>query len=147
MKSLKKMILSVVGASALMLSAVSPAMATYATPDYTDVTHSLALGTITAVTTALVNAPDAVDASNIKIVYVEDILNSSQLNVVSGILNGVLYQAQITVLKNSLNDVDVLSGGDVLTFENFLNNNNVVLKDVISIEAFDGGKYVVFCKH
>jgi hypothetical protein len=141
------MILSVVGASALMLAAASPAMATYESPDYTDVTHSLLLGTITAVTTALVSAPDAVDASNIKIVYVEDILTSSQISVVDKSLNSLLYQAQITILKNSLNDIDVLSGGDVLTFEDFLNNNNVVLKDVISIEAFDGGRYVVFCKH
>jgi hypothetical protein len=146
MKSLKKTILSLVGASALMLSAAAPAMATYAAPDYTDVTHSLGLGTITAVATNLLNLNDAIDASKLKIVYVDDILTSSELNVVQGLLNGVLYKANINVLKSSLNDVDVASGGDILTFEQFLNGNNVDLKDVISVDLLDGDKYLVFAK-
>jgi hypothetical protein len=146
MKSLKKSFLALVGASALMISVAAPAMATYENPDYTDVTDSLGVGTITAVVTDLLDLDDAVDASKIKIVYVEDILTRSQLNVVQGTLNGLLYQANINILKNTLNDVDVLNGGDVLTFDDFLNNNNVDLKDVIGINILDGDKYLVFAK-
>ena len=144
MRSVKKSLVSAVGAAALVLSVSLPAFANWSNPSFTDVTYSLAnitaeLSEITALTSVL--------AQNIKVVYIEDVLNDAQVTVVKNSLNNIFTQLNILTLQNVLNLKNVLNGNSVLTFGQFLSNNNASLKDVIAIDHFNDGGLIVFCCH
>lgn len=144
MKSLKTSLLSVVGAAAVTLCASLPAMATYASPDYSDVTYSLS--SITAEISEI-TALTQLNAQQLKIVYVEDILNKDQLTVVENSLNNPIVKLNILTLQNILNLKNVLNGNNVLSFGQFLSNNNTSIGNVIAIDHFNDGGILVFCHH
>ena len=146
MKSIKSRVLSGVSAALVALSLSTTALASWSTPapsdvpDYTSVTS--ALGLITAQITDIV-ALVGVNAEDIKVVYLEDILSGDDLVDVNNTLNNLLVKIQLVNLQNSLNGIDILNNvkiGDILS------NNDVDLKDVVAVNVFDDGKVLVFCK-
>lgn len=146
MKSIKSRVLSGVSAALVALSLSTTALASWSTPapsdvpDYTSVTS--ALGLITAQITDIV-ALVGVNAEDIKVVYLEDILSGDDLVDVNNTLNNLLVKIQLVNLQNSLNGIDILNNvkiGDILS------DNDVDLKDVVAVNVFDDGKVLVFCK-
>jgi hypothetical protein len=146
MKSIKSRVLSSVGAALVALSLSTTALASWSTPapadvpDYTSVTS--AVGLITAQITDII-ALVGVNAEDIKVVYLEDILSGDDLVNVNNTLNNLLVKLQLVSLQNSLNGIDILNNvkiGDILS------NNDVDLKDVVAVKVFDDGKVLVFSK-
>ncbi|XXX79510.1 hypothetical protein WMF30_12130 [Sorangium sp. So ce134] len=141
MKSLKSRVLSGVGAALVALSLSAPALASYDTPVKQDlpiyglVTVTDLLDKILIQVTDVLDLNDeVVDIDSIKIVYLTDILNGSEIDVVENSLNNLLVKLQILNLQNVLEDVDVANGikvGDVLS------NNDVDVSDVVGVKVFD----------
>jgi len=144
MHSFKNSLVSAVAAGALVLSVSLPAFATWSTPDAGDVTY--AVGNIVAEVLEI-TALTSLDAKNVKVVYIEDVLNQAQVTIVKKSLNNLLAQANILTLQNVLNLKNVLNGNSILSFGQFLSNNNASLKDVIAIDHFNDGGLIVFCCH
>ncbi|WP_437816469.1 hypothetical protein [Sorangium sp. So ce1078] len=151
MKSLKSRVLSGVGAALVALSMSTTALATYETPAKSDLPNygNVAAGLV-AVAAQLTDVLDlndeVIDIDSIKIVYLDDILNDAEIDVVDDTLNNLILNLQILNLQNVLKDVDVANGlkiGDVLS------NNDVDVSDVVAIKVFDVDgvkKLLVFCK-
>jgi len=144
MRSVKSYFASAVGAAAIVLSVSLPVFADWMTPNYTDVTYSVA-----NITTELseINLLGSLFANNVKVVYIEDILNRLQVTAVKNSLNNLTTQLNIVTLQNVLNLKNVLDGNSILTFNQFLSNNHANLKDVISIDHFNDGGILIFCTH
>lgn len=83
------------------------------------------------------------NANRIEIVDLNDVLNDSQINVLSDILNNndILSNNQ-DVLSNILND----SLNDNTVLQNFLNNNDidVTTGDIVAVDVLSGGRPVLF---
>ncbi|HZF47567.1 MAG TPA: hypothetical protein VE093_02895 [Polyangiaceae bacterium] len=136
--------ISAIGAAAMILSVPLVSMASYEEPNYGDVTY--ACNNITAELTQIL-AIATVKAGDVKIVYIEDILTGSELVNVKNTLNKLTVQLEILTLRNSLNNIKILNGANILTFNQFLSNNNVNASDVVAINAFENGGLLVFgCK-
>jgi PPE-repeat protein len=144
MNSIAKSLVSVAVAGVLVLGSSLPAFATWANPDQGDV--NAAVGNIAAEVLDIA-ALTSLSAKNTKVVYLEDILNGDQVTVIKNSLNNVLAQVNILSLQNVLNLKNVLNGLSILSFGQFLSNNNASLKDVIAIEHFNDGGIIVFCCH
>jgi len=144
MRSVKNCFVSAVGAAAIVLGISLPAFADWANPNYTDLTYSLA--NITAETSEI-TVLGSLFAKNIKVVYIEDMLNDAQVTVVKNSLNNILTKANILTLQNVLNLKNVLNGNSILTFGDFLSNNNASLRDIIAIDHFNDGGIIIFCAH
>lgn len=141
-----KTIVSTLGATLMLASTAMPAFATYTTPDAGDMNNGL-VTTVLQVTKLNVLAP-ILNGSNVKVVDVKNILNDAQIIELKNSLNNPVSQNNITILQNALNLKNVLTGGvNIITFGDFLSNNNFNLKDVIAINVFDDGKVLVFCCH
>lgn len=88
--------------------------------------------------------------SQIDVVNIEKTLTAGQITLVKNSLNGVLVQAQVLTLQNTLNGltiVDVGNGNKILNISDVLSKNNLVLKDVIAINVLDNGDVILFgCK-
>lgn len=148
MKSLKSRLLSSVGAALLALSVSATAMASWDVPTGSDMPNYDSVRTALAfipiqITDILTTLTVPVNAQNIKIVYLEDILSGDQLVKVNNTLNNLFVKVQLINLQNTLNGINILNGvkiGDILS------NNNVTLKDVVAVNLFDDGKLLVFCK-
>ncbi len=144
MHSLKTRMISAIGAAAMIFSVPLVSMASYDEPNYGDVTY--ACNNITAELTQIL-AIATVKAGDVKIVYIEDILTGSELVNVKNTLNKLTVQLEILTLRNSLNNIKILNGANILTFSQFLSNNNVNASDVVAINAFENGGLLVFgCK-
>ena len=144
MKSIKSRLVAGLGAALLMASVSSTSMASWSQPAVADVSSSL--GNITAVVKSLVNI-GSVDIDDIKIVYLEDVLNDAQLVNVKNTLNNPIVILQVLSLQNVLKTVSVLNGSNVLTFGDVLSNNNVDLSDVVAVNVFDNGQVLAWgCK-
>lgn len=144
MHSLKSRMISAVGAAAMILSVPLVSMASWEKPDYGDVTY--ACNNITAELTQII-AIATVNAGDIKIVYIEDILTGSELVNVKNTLNKLTVQLEVLTLRNTLNNIKILNGVNILTFDKFLSNNNVNLSEVVAVNAFENGGLIVFgCK-
>ena len=148
MKSVKSRLLSCVGAALLALSVSATAMASWDVPsgsdmpNYDSVRRALVLIPV-QVTDILTILTVPVNAQNIKVVYLEDILSGDQLVKVNNTLNNLLVKVQLINLQNTLNGINILNGvkiGDILS------NNNVSLTDVVAVNVFDDGKVLVICK-
>ncbi|WP_438000089.1 hypothetical protein WMF26_09680 [Sorangium sp. So ce185] len=146
MKSLKSRVLSGVGAALVAISMSTTALASWSAPDHTDVPNyssvTSALGLITAQITDIV-ALVGVNAEDIKVVYLEDILSGDELVNVDNTLNNLLVKLQLVNLQNTLNGIDILNNvkiGDILS------DNDVDISDVVAVKVFDDGKVLVFCK-
>jgi hypothetical protein len=140
MNTLKSRLLSAVAVAALALTPVA-AQASWLAPDITDV--SFAVDHITAEVSQLA-AMGSVKASNIKIVYLEDILSAEELADVKADLSKFTTQLELVTLKNTLNNVKVLNGSDITLFKDFLNNNDVDVSNVVAIEVFRDGRIIIF---
>jgi hypothetical protein len=140
MTTLKSRLMSAVAVAALALSPLTAQASGWLDPDSSDVTF--ALDHITAEVSQIV-AMTTVKASNIKIVYLEDILSAEELADVKADLSNFTTQLEIVTLKNTLNNVKVLNGSDITLFKDFLNSNDVDLNDVIGLEVFRDGRVVV----
>lgn len=140
-----KTLVSTFGATILLASTAMPAFATYTTPDAGDLNYGL-VNTVLEVTKITV-LPVLLNKDNIKIVYIEDLLDASKVIEIKNSLNNVVSQNNILVLQNALNLKNVLNGLSILSFSNFLNNNNANLKDVIAVNVFENGQVLVFCCH
>jgi len=140
-----KNLVSVLGATVMMVSTAVPAFASWTTPDYGDLCSGLV--NITTEITKVTILPVLLDKNKIKVVYIEDVLNNDQVTVIKNSLNNVVTQNNILTLQNVLNFKNVLNGLSVLTFGDFLSNNNATLKDVIAVHVLDNGNVLVFCCH
>ncbi|WP_437969478.1 hypothetical protein WMF04_09330 [Sorangium sp. So ce260] len=151
MKSIKSRVLSGVGAALVALSMSTTALATYETPAKSDLpNYSNVAAGLVAVAAQLTDVLDlndeVIDIDSIKIVYLDDILNDAEIDVVDDTLNNLVLNLQILNLQNVLKDVDVANGikiGDVLS------NNDVDVSDVVAVKVFDVDgvkKLLVFCK-
>ncbi|WP_437679227.1 hypothetical protein [Sorangium sp. So ce131] len=151
MKSLKSRVLSGVGAALVALSLSTTALASWDTPvaadapDYKNVAAGLV--SVAAQLTDTIDLNDEViNAEHIKIVYLEDVLNDADIDILNHTLNNLVLNLQILNLQNVLKDVDVANGikvGDVLS------NNDVDVSDVVGVKVFDVNgikKLLVFVK-
>jgi hypothetical protein len=86
---------------------------------------------------AVVQADDVVD------VYVVDSLNN--LRALNNILNNspILNQNDIDVTLNDVADVLTIDVGGI-TLEDFLNNNDVAVDDVVAVGILDNGSVIIF---
>ncbi|WP_437945840.1 hypothetical protein WME98_33800 [Sorangium sp. So ce296] len=151
MKSIKSRVLSGVAAALVALSMSTAALASYQTPTKSDLPdYSNVAAGLVAVAAQLTDVLDlndeVIDIDSIKIVYLDDILNDAEIDVVDDTLNNLILNLQILNLQNVLKDVDVANGikiGDVLS------NNDVDVSDVVAVKVFDVDgvkKLLVFCK-
>jgi hypothetical protein len=83
----------------------------------------------------VLNNSPVLNGDTFKVVNLNDTLNGNETNVLSGILNNsqVLSQNVVTV-QNILNNS--LDGNTVL--QDFLNNNNISVGQVVAIDALSG---------
>jgi SUMO ligase MMS21 Smc5/6 complex component len=139
MTTLKSRLMSAVAVAACALSPLT-AQASWMDPNSGDV--SFALDHITAEVSQLV-AMVTVKASNVKIVYVEDILSAEELADVNADLKNFTTQLELITLKNTLNNAKVLNGSDITLFKDFLNQNDVDVSDVIGLEVFRDGRVLI----
>ncbi|WP_437308957.1 hypothetical protein [Sorangium sp. So ce388] len=151
MKSLKSRVLSGVGAALVALSLSVPALASWETPvkadapDYTTVASGL-VAVAAQLTDTLDLNDEVINAEHIKIVYLQDVLNDADIDIVDDTLNNLVLNLQLLNLQNVLKDVDVANGikiGDVLS------NNDVDVSDVVGVKVFDVNgikKLLVFVK-
>ncbi|WP_437652375.1 hypothetical protein [Sorangium sp. So ce1182] len=151
MKSLKSRVLSGVGAALVALSLSAPALASWEAPvkadapDYTTVATGL-VAVAAQLTDTLDLNDEVINAEHIKIVYLQDVLNDADIDIVDNTLNNLVLNLQILNLQNVLKDVDVANGikiGDVLS------NNDVDVSDVVGVKVFDVNgikKLLVFVK-
>ncbi|WP_437637642.1 hypothetical protein [Sorangium sp. So ce854] len=151
MKSIKSRVLSGVGAALVALSLSTTALASWDTPtasdapDYTNVAAGL-LSVAAQLTDVLDLNDEVINAEHIKIVYLNDVLNDADIDILNHTLNNLILNLQILNLQNVLKDVDVLNGikvGDVLS------NNDVDVSDVVGVKVFDVNgikKMLVFVK-
>src|SRR5215212_4842538 len=105
MTPFKSRLLSAIGASAMILSVPLVSMASWEEPDYSDVTY--ACKHISAELAQLL-AIEKVHASDVKVVYIEDILTDAELAQVKSTLDKL--SVEILTLRDSLNEVEVLKG-------------------------------------
>ena len=139
MKSIKSRVLSGVGAALVALSLSAPALASWETPAPADAPNysnvAAGLVSIAAQLTDVLDLNDEViNAEHIKIVYLEDVLNDADIDILNHTLNNLVLNLQILNLQNVLKDVDVLNGieiGDVLS------DNDVDVSDVVGVKVFD----------
>jgi SUMO ligase MMS21 Smc5/6 complex component len=109
-------------------------------PNISDVTF--AIDHITAEATQLA-AMVTVKASNVKIVYLEDILSAEELADVNADLKNFTTQLELVTLKNTLNNAKILNGSDITLFKDFLNSNDIDVSDVVGLEVFRDGRVLV----
>ncbi|AUX29924.1 MULTISPECIES: hypothetical protein [Sorangium] len=151
MKSIKSRVLSGVGAALVALSLSTSALASWDAPaasdapNYTNVAAGL-VSVAAQLTDVLDLNDEVINAEHIKIVYLDDVLNDADIDILSQTLNNLILNLQILNLQNVLKDVDVLNGikvGDVLS------NNDVDVSDVVGVKVFDINgvkKLLVFVK-
>jgi SUMO ligase MMS21 Smc5/6 complex component len=139
MTTLKSRFMSAVAVAALALSPLT-AQASWLSPDITDV--EFALDHITAEVSQIA-AMVTVKASNVKIVYLEDILSASELADVNADLKNFTTQLELVTLKNTLNNAKILNGSDITLFKDFLNSNDIDVSDVVGLEVFRDGRVLV----
>jgi len=145
MRNVKSYVVSAFGATMIMLSASMPALASgWSAPDSTDITAAV---THVSAEILQITAIPSLDAQNIKVIYIEDILSGDQVTAVKNSLNSITAQANILSLQNVLNLKNVLNGNSILNFGQLLSNNNASLKDVIGVEILNGSQLIVFCCH
>jgi hypothetical protein len=131
--------MSAVAVAALALTPVA-AQASWLDPDLGDVTF--AIDHISAEVSQLA-AMGTVKASNIKIVYLEDILSAEELADVKADLSNFTTQLELVTLKNTLNNVQVLNGSNITLFKDFLNGNDVDVSNVVGLEVFRDGRVII----
>jgi hypothetical protein len=131
--------MSAVAVAALALTPVA-AQASWLDPDLGDVTF--AIDHISAEVSQLA-AMGTVKASNIKIVYLEDILSAEELADVKADLSNFTTQLELVTLKNTLNNVKVLNGSNITLFKDFLNGNDVDVSNVVGLEVFRDGRVII----
>ena len=139
MTTLKSRFMSAVAVAALALSPLT-AQASWLSPDITDV--EFALDHIPAEVSEIA-AMLTVKASNVKIVYVEDVLSASELADVNADLKNFTTQLELVTLKNTLNNAKILNGSDITLFKDFLNGNDIDVSDVVGLEVFRDGRVLV----
>jgi SUMO ligase MMS21 Smc5/6 complex component len=139
MTTLKSRFMSAVAVAALALSPLT-AQASWSDPNISDV--SFALDHITAEVSEIA-AMLTVKASNVKIVYVEDVLSASELADVNADLKNFTTQLELVTLKNTLNNAKILDGSNITLFKDFLNSNDIDVSDVIGLEVFRDGRVLV----
>ncbi|HTN86509.1 MAG TPA: hypothetical protein VL242_22570, partial [Sorangium sp.] len=114
-------------------------------PDYTTVASGL-VAVAAQLTDTLDLNDEVINAEHIKVVYLQDVLNDADIDIVDNTLNNLVLNLQILNLQNVLKDVDVANGikiGDVLS------NNDVDVSDVVGVKVFDVNgikKLLVFVK-
>ena len=146
MKWLQTRLVSSIGAAAMILSVPLVSMASWEELDYSDVAYacnniSAELSQILAIT--------EVDADDVKVIYIEDILTNAELASVKSTLNEPSVQLDILTLQSNLKNIEIVNGRRALTFEGFLRNshNNLSVSDVVAINAFEDGGVLMFgCK-
>jgi hypothetical protein len=130
----------------MILSVPLVSMASREELDYSDVTY--ACNNISDELSQILSIGD-VDASDVKVVYLEDILTKAELVSMKATLNKPSVQLDILTLQGSLKNIEILNGRRALTFEGFLRNRNddISVSDVVAINAFEDGGVLVFgCK-
>lgn len=141
MKTLKSRLIAAVGAALLIGSIPATSLASWKDPGKGDITY--AIGNITAVITDLLEI-GYVDVEDIKIVYLDDVLNKAELINIKNVLNNPVAKLKLLAMKNTLNNIDVLSGNEILTFGDVLSNNDIDIQDVVLVNVFDDGKLLVW---
>ena len=146
MKWLQTRLVSSIGAAAMILSVPLVSMASWEELDYSDVAY--ACNNISAELSQML-AITEVDADDVKVIYIEDILTNAELASVKSTLNEPSVQLDILTLQSNLKNIEIVNGRRALTFEGFLRNshNNLSVSDVVAINAFEDGGVLMFgCK-
>jgi hypothetical protein len=79
---------------------------------------------------------DDITVGDVNVVNVEDVLNGNNINALNNALNR--NDVDIEILQDAIQNNDVLN--------NVLNNANINIQDVVSIEVLSGGDIVVFTR-
>jgi hypothetical protein len=130
----------------MILSVPLVSMASWEELDYSDVAY--ACNNISAELSQML-AITEVDADDVKVIYIEDILTNAELASVKSTLNEPSVQLDILTLQSNLKNIEIVNGRRALTFEGFLRNshNNLSVSDVVAINAFEDGGVLMFgCK-
>ncbi|HEV2769493.1 MAG TPA: hypothetical protein VGV40_04845 [Solirubrobacteraceae bacterium] len=80
------------------------------------------------------NALNDLTVEDVQVVNIEDSLNNNRVRA----LNNALRNADIDVVRNSLNNNDII--------KNVLNNNDVDIDDVVAISVLDDGRVLIFVR-
>jgi hypothetical protein len=103
------------------------------------------LGGAAGVVAAVVQAQDLVNNNNIDITVVEVRNSLNNLRALNNVLNNSPILNNNEVLNNlTIQDVNVLSIDQSSVLNNFLNNSNLVITDVIGVALLSGGDFIVF---
>lgn len=143
MKTLKHRILLAIVASLFALGVSTTSMASYDNPNFQDV-HYAVKNIVIEIEKII--AKVMIDIKDIKVVNIENILTDSEINIIKDVLNDATVKLQVITLQNTLNNIKILNGINILTFQDFLSNNNLELHDVIAIKIFDNKVLVFGCK-
>ena len=146
MLQLKKRLASVILAGSIM---GVTAMGAVAAPPATNGPQTAAADAVVSQLMSLVAQGGLINVNDLTaqvgLVNVSKSLNSVQ------ILNNVLNNSPILnnneILKNiTLTDVNVLSIDESTVLNNFLNDNNIAINDVVSVAVLSGGDLIVFTR-
>ena len=140
MKKLKKSLLAAVSASAVMFSLAMPAMADWNQPDYNDVDWSV--NNMQAAMLSLIGVMVPINVNQIKVLYIEDLLDLQHVNIIKKSLNQL--SVNVLSIQNVLRTVKVANGSSILTFSDVLSHNNIPISDIISARQFNDGGLLVF---
>ena len=132
MRPLRTLIAGTIVGTALTAAALTPAAAA---PNQAASAAGL-VAVVAQVDRTLNDLSALSDIGEINIVYVDDSLNNLQVLNRSPILSD-----NVVTVQNFLNNCTVLSCFEI---SNFLNENNVNLQDVISVDLLSGGDVNVF---
>jgi hypothetical protein len=83
-----------------------------------------------------VNALNNLTISQVRVVNVQDVIHNSS------VLNNALRDANIQVLQNFLNGS--VNNNNVQVLNNALNNNNVSISRVVAVDVLSGGDVILF---
>ncbi len=102
-------------------------------------------GGAAGVVAAVVQAQDLVNNNNIDITVVEVRNSLNNLRALNNVLNNSPILNNNEVLNNlTIQDVNVLSIDQSSVLNDFLNNSNLVITDVIGVALLSGGDFIVF---
>lgn len=120
-------------AGAMMLSLSGPA---FAAP--TQINTGSLVSALNNVNIEIDNVLNDLTITDVQVVNVEDAVNNNR--VLNNVLNN--NQTDIAVLQDFLNNS--VNNNNVEIIKNALNDNNVVISDVVAIDVLSGGEVVVF---
>ena len=139
MNLVQKFSVGIAGTSLALMMAVAPAAAQTNQVEVIEARNGAA-GLVAAVVDANVILNDVLNDADVAVVELNDSLNNLRA------LNNVLNNSPI-LSNNNVEITDVVDIQDVIddvTIQDFLNDNNIAVNDVVSVAILSGGDFILF---